>query len=110
MTASIWCRSLASFMAGSAMLVAAPGAARAAPDASKVTLHIAAQPLGLALNEFARQSRQQILFTSDLVAGKQGRRLDGSYSPSGALSALLARTGLAFRAGAGGVYVLAAAP
>ncbi len=40
-----------------------------------VSFSIAAQPLGQALNELARQAGLQLLFAPALVAGKKTRRL-----------------------------------
>jgi iron complex outermembrane receptor protein len=94
--------------AAAAGTAAGTGCAQAATP-TKVSLSIAPQPLASALNEFARQSRQQLLFTPELVAGKQSRGLTGPYAPNRALSVLLAGTGLTYRAASGGVFVLLAA-
>lgn len=59
-----------------------------------VDFEINEQPLGSALNEFARQSDREILFSTDVVQHKEGRLLAGRYEPEEALGRLLAGTGL----------------
>ena len=49
-----------------------------------------------ALNEYARQSDQEILFSSDIVAGKEGKAVNGVYEPQEALEMILADTGLVY--------------
>jgi outer membrane receptor protein involved in Fe transport len=55
---------------------------------------ISAGDLASALNTFARQSNQEILFPSTLVAGKRTRGVRGNLEPRAALQALLQGTGL----------------
>lgn len=55
---------------------------------------IAAQPLGSALNEFARQADLQLGFPATLVAGKNAPAVSGQLSPQQALDRLLAGSGL----------------
>lgn len=55
---------------------------------------IEAQPLGTALQLFARQSGIQILFAGEDVAGKSSRSLRGTFRTADALHRLLMRTGL----------------
>jgi TonB-dependent receptor len=52
------------------------------------------QPLSVALNQYARVSGQQIIFTEDLVWGYTGKPLHGNLSAAEALSQLLDGTGL----------------
>jgi iron complex outermembrane recepter protein len=73
-----------------------PGAMRGAEPAT-YTLHIAAQPLDSALQEFARQSGVQIIFFSYLTDGQWAPALDGTYTIDAAMHALLADSMLAFR-------------
>jgi iron complex outermembrane receptor protein len=79
-----------------------------AQSRSEVALRIAPQPLAGALNEFARQSRQQLLFKPKMVIGKRSNGLSGSYSPEQGLKALLDGSGLSFRATGRGVFVVTA--
>jgi hypothetical protein len=58
---------------------------------------IAGQGLSSALNEFARQSQQQILFAPDLVAQKVSSPLRGDMQPLAALKLLLKDSGLTFK-------------
>jgi hypothetical protein len=57
---------------------------------------IAAQNLSSALNEFARQSQQQILFAPDIVVRKSSSPLQGEMQPLAALKVLLKDSGLSF--------------
>jgi hypothetical protein len=57
---------------------------------------IAAQNLSSALNEYARQSQQQILFSPDIVAGKISSPLQADMQPLAALEVLLKDSGLTF--------------
>lgn len=59
-----------------------------------VRLAIAAQPLGQALNELARQAGVQLLFPPQLVAGKTAPAIGGVYSLQEGLERLLAGSGL----------------
>lgn len=55
---------------------------------------ISGDELAAALNIFARQADQQIIFSSQLVAGKRSRGVSGDMAPNAALAALLQGTGL----------------
>jgi len=92
------------FIAGTA-LSASPAMAQ---SQSAVSLQIAPQPLAKALSEFARQSRQQLLFTPQIVAGKKSRGLSGNYNPEQGLKALLDGSGLGYRETGRGVFVVTA--
>ena len=59
--------------------------------------NIAGQSLSTALNEFARQSDRQILFSSDIVSAKFSSEIKGDLEPEAALRKLLKGTGLGFR-------------
>jgi hypothetical protein len=67
---------------------------------------IAAQSLSSALNEFARQSQQQILFAPDLVAQKRSSPILGDMQPIPALRLLLKDSGLVFKAMSNGVILV----
>lgn len=56
---------------------------------SPVAITIAAQPLGAALNELARQAGLQLLFVPALVAGKVAPAVSGTLTPQQALDRLL---------------------
>ncbi|MBE3023531.1 TonB-dependent siderophore receptor [Janthinobacterium sp. BJB1] len=65
-----------------------------AQTAPTVKLAIAAQPLGQALNELARQANLQLLFAPDLVAGKTAPAVSATLSVRDGLERLLAGSGL----------------
>lgn len=77
--------------------------------AARVTLTIAAQPLGMALNELARQANLQLLFPPALVAGKTAGAVSGHLTPGQALDRLLAGSGLV-ATHEGSTIVIKAAP
>ena len=58
---------------------------------------IPAQPLGAALDEFARQADVTLLFSSALVSRAHTAGVHGDLAVSAALDRLLGGTGLAFR-------------
>ncbi|WP_198362918.1 TonB-dependent receptor [Sulfitobacter sp. DFL-23] len=64
---------------------------------SEYQLSIPAQPLGSALNAFARETGLRFAYPAELVIGKSSPGLSGNYSRSGALSRLLSGTGLQFQ-------------
>jgi outer membrane receptor protein involved in Fe transport len=63
-----------------------------APEA--ISFDIPAQSLAAALSEYARQSGQQLLFSPELVAGKDAPAIQGEQTPAAALDALLQGAGL----------------
>jgi hypothetical protein len=67
---------------------------------------IAAETLSSALNEFARQSQQQVLFAPDVVAQKLSAPLRGEMQPIPALKLLLKDSGLVFKAMSNGVILV----
>ena len=71
----------------------------AAPSREPIRYHfkIDSQPLGTALQQFAEQSRVQIIFFSQVTDGLQAPALDGSYTIPGALEVLLSGSHLIFR-------------
>lgn len=60
----------------------------------QLNVNIAAQPLGQALNELARQANLQMSFPAALVAGKQAPTVSGLLTARQALDRLLAGSGL----------------
>ena len=63
----------------------------------KVELDLPSTSLDKALNALARQSSVQIIFASDITAGKTTKAVKGSYTPQQALSRLLDHSGLQSR-------------
>ena len=70
-----------------------------APSSEPPRYHfkIDSQPLGTALQEFAKQSGVQIIFFSQVTEGLQAPALNGSYTISGGLALLLSGSHLFFR-------------
>lgn len=77
-------------------LAGVPGLAGAADSVAR-HFDIPAQDMKSALNEFARQSDQQILFSTDTTASKRTAGVKGQLEPEAALKQLLKGTGLTFR-------------
>ncbi|MFK0299568.1 TonB-dependent receptor domain-containing protein [Brevundimonas sp. NPDC090276] len=94
-----------------AFAAAAACLAAASPASAEETrvFNIPVGALGDALTAFGVQSDRQILFTSDLVAGRRSNGLSGAFAPSVALDRLLAGTGLVWVETRPGVYVVRAA-
>jgi iron complex outermembrane receptor protein len=68
---------------------------RLAPDAAPIGINLPAQPLGEALNAWARQSGAQLAVQQSLVAGKTAPAVSGPLTARQALDRLLAGSGLA---------------
>lgn len=68
--------------------------ATAAPD-RRQDYHLEEQDLGAALRAVGRASGREIMFASDLVAGKRAPGLEGSFTPEEAVDHLLEGSGLA---------------
>jgi len=81
-------------LGGAAALALTAGSAAAAEDAQ---FSIAPQPLASALNEFSIQSRQSVLFTTDLAQSRVSPGVSGEVEVADALSSLLAGTGLTWK-------------
>ena len=71
----------------------------AAPSDEPIKYHfkIDSQPLGAALQQFAKQGGIQIIFFSHVTEGLQAPALNGSYTISSALEMLLFGSHLTFR-------------
>ena len=82
-------------VAFAAVLAVATPVVRADGDTRQ--FNIAEQSLSAALGEFARQSDRQILYSTDVVNGKQSVGIKGDFSPEVALRQLLGAAGLTFR-------------
>ena len=93
-------------LAGAAAVVMCAQAAPVAAQTVTYRLDIPAQDLGAALKAFARVSHLQITFTSEAVRGKRSPALQGNYSATAALDALLAGSGLSYERGRSGLYLV----
>ena len=78
-------------------------------DGTPLAIRIEAKPLGQALNDWALQTRMQIIVQPALVAGKQAPAVAGSLSAKQALDRLLADSGLVAVSEGHAVVVKAAA-
>lgn len=87
-------RHLAGSVALSALFAATPSMAQ---SDKPVNFDITAPDLADALNQFAQQSDQQIIFSTDTARGRRTQSLHGSYAPDQALRILLRNTGLTFK-------------
>ncbi len=92
----------------------AAGEARAGSPAQAAqparAFNIPAGDLDQALGAYARQSGQEILYTSDLVAGRRTAGVSGSYEPRAALRVMLRGTGLVIATDTGTVITLRRMP
>src|ERR1700676_898712 len=98
--------------ASAAVGLGAIGSAQAADTAAvsqPVTFDIKPQPLASALNAFAVQSHQQILFTPEVAAGKTSPGIKGTSAPDVALARVLAGTGLVSSRSADGMILVSTA-
>lgn len=80
--------------------------AAAASESRSYHLSIPSQDLGDALRQLAQTSRQQVIFTGDLVQGRRSPALEGQYTVDEALERMLQGTGLQVRRADHGVLVL----
>ena len=81
-------------------------ASTAAQAATATQFDIPASPLTEALQRFAQQSGARIDIAGASLQGTNAKALSGSYAPEEALKALLAGTGLSFKTGADGSFVI----
>ncbi len=65
-----------------------------APDAAPIAIHLPAQPLGEALNAWARQTGAQLAVQQSLVTGRTAPAVTGPLTARQALDRLLAGSGL----------------
>ena len=99
-------RNYQAWLLGGAAAVAMMHANAAA--AQDTEFNIAPQPLASALNEFSVQSRQSVLFTTDLAQSKNSQGVSGQVEVADALSSILAGTGLSWRRQGGTFLVVRA--
>nr|WP_232104684.1 TonB-dependent receptor [Pseudomonas monteilii] len=64
----------------------------------KVSVNLPAAPLGEAINALAQQSSVQVIFASDLGAGRNAPAVKGRFTPEEALQTLLKDSGLQVQA------------
>lgn len=88
----------------------AQGSASLAPDAAPIAIHLPAQPLGEALNAWARQTGAQLAVQQSLVAGKTAPAVAGPLTARQALDRLLADSGLTATVEGTAVSIQPAAP
>lgn len=88
----------------SVAVLGAAAPARAAPGAVQVDVRQAS--LAKALSEFAREARVELLYDEALVRNLRAPPVRGRMPPAQALSALLAGSGVGYRATADGAFVL----
>lgn len=101
---------MAWLVSGALAFMATPLVAQAQPQAAAVEFNIAAQPLDAALRLFSDQSKHQVLFEEEAVAGKRVRALQGRYAPREALERLLLGAGIQINSTRAGVFTLKLAP
>lgn len=95
-------------LAACAALAIVPATAYAQGTPQRVSYNIAAQDLGTALTELARQSNREIVFSAELTRGKMAPRLSGRMTFEQALDRLLKGSGLGHRVNANGSVVIEA--
>ncbi|WP_129779477.1 TonB-dependent receptor [Peristeroidobacter soli] len=78
-----------------------------AEQITKYQFEIPSQALGDALQAFARASRQQLSFDSAVVSGRTSTALLGEFTAEEAIRRLLEGSGLEFRRGSQGVWLIA---
>ncbi len=91
---------------GAASLFAAPWPAAAQSATRAAAFDVAAQDMGAALTQLGRDSGRSIVFSADAVRGKRTAGYRGRGSVERALAATLDGSGLTYRAGASGAYVV----
>nr|WP_315234923.1 TonB-dependent receptor [uncultured Albidiferax sp.] len=87
-----------------ALAIGCPAIHAQSPN-TPVQLNIAAQPLGQALNDWARQTRIELIAPPALVAGRSAPAVSGQLTPQQALDRLLAGSGLVAQHEGGAVVI-----
>jgi outer membrane receptor protein involved in Fe transport len=77
-------------------------------ESAKITFDVPAQPLGESLRDFYRASGEQIVFSENLVKGRQSGPVRGDYTADQALAMLLEGTSLTARRTNTGVVMIEA--
>lgn len=94
----------------SAAAIVATTSANAEVRALEVSVRIPASNLDQSLSQYIAQTRQQILYSPQMVRGKRSNGLTGTYTPDHALTLILQGSGLHHRRTPSGAYVLEAEP
>jgi outer membrane receptor protein involved in Fe transport len=89
-----------------AVLLVAGVASRVSAADPTYQFNIPAESLSQALTDFSQTSSQQIIYTEDLVRGRNSAGLHGSFTAEQALESLLAGTGLKVQVNAAGVMMV----
>ncbi|MCP3732168.1 TonB-dependent receptor [Sphingomonas sp. MG17] len=92
-------------LTGAAYALILTGTAAAAQSGQRQTYGIAAQDLGVALKELARQSGKEVVFAAAAVEGKRTAPLRGSFTLEQAVDRMLRGTGLVARYDNGGILI-----
>jgi iron complex outermembrane recepter protein len=90
----------------SAIVLTAGFAASGEAIAQARSFNIPSGPLAHALQNFARASHRQIIFSNEIVRGRVSRSLVGAYSDEAALAKLLEGTGLTVRISKSGAIMI----
>lgn len=99
------CAYLVLLAAGSSAFAQQANAAQSIAARAR-TYSIPPQPLGAALNQFALQSDRELLFSTDVVAGKLSEGIRGKVSDTTALTSILKGTGLSYRQAPSGAFLI----
>src|SRR5688572_18364709 len=98
----------AAALASASVLALVASASPALAQEQQRAFNIPAQSLSSALIEFSRQSDVRVLADPRVVNGRRAPAVVGSYTPSEALSRLIAGSGLHVSPNSSGGFVLAA--
>ncbi len=99
-------RSLRATMLMGAAVLALAAAGPAWAETAKQRISIPAQNLTSALSQFAMQSKQQLVYSPGVVAGRKSHSLEGDYTPEQALTLLLGETDLKIRTTPSGAFLI----
>jgi iron complex outermembrane recepter protein len=89
-----------------ATLLLLGGAWARAVEAAPAFFDIGPQSLATALDEFARQSHEQLLFAPEIVASRRSPGVHGTMEPEAALRLLLKDSGLSYSMTPAGTYLV----
>ncbi|HEY0182623.1 MAG TPA: TonB-dependent receptor, partial [Rhodopila sp.] len=95
---------------GCAISAVRPAAAQDGNTASAIRIDIAAEPLDAAIRSLIQQTGLQIAYPASLSQNTHSSAVSGTYTPSEALSRMLAGTGLTYRFTGANTVTLEAAP
>lgn len=78
----------------------------ACADATLIEFDIPQQPLGVALQTFAKQLQQQVSFDNAALGGARSSAVNGRFTAEEAMQRLLKDTGVGYRRGRRGVWIV----